>query len=948
MRRPAARRASPSRAGVRRVQRDNRCRGPDRRRGNRTSRDSAVIGAPRGPFCMMGVCFDCLVEIDGLPNRQACMTRRSATAWTCAASAARHEVQRMTQLSIVVVIGAGPAGHGRRDREPRGRPVRRPCSTSSPRPRRPDLPGDRDGRRRAAWRSSAPDYAEGRELAAGFRASGAGYLPGAVGLEHRHATLGIDYSSQAALAPAARPARSSSATGAHRAADADARLDPAGRHHGRRAADPAEGPGVVGRGCRPGRLRSAALADRRADDRRRLRRRGRSSRPCRGAARGRRRRTCCGAARRWRTSPRALAMMREVKRAGVPIHRDATELRRSRATSSARSAVSFTRRRAAGIASRRRAVALHQGVVPNQQITRLLRCDHRWNASQRCFRAGARRLGETSVAECLRRRRRRRHRRCRGRRRCRAGWRRLRIAAAGKAADDGVAALQAPTARGTLSSPRRCSRRSTRPSPRGPGTGRRHVVCRCEEVTAGAVREAVDLGAPGSEPGQIRSCAAAWAPARAGCAASPSPRSSPRARGEPPAGGRLLPHPAAAEAAAAGRARRLRRQRERTGRDGTVTRHAARRPTCVVVGGGIHGCSAALHAALRGLSVIVLEKDTVAPPCLGRECRRRAAARPASMPRSRSRSVRCRSGTGIEDLLDDDCGFQTRAADQGGRDRGRAGDADGARRRGPLAGLRARSHPRPGAAARACCRPLRRIASAASPASTTASPCPTARPSPSSARRSRSACASAKNAAAQSRRRADGDFGSHRRSRRLHARATCSTAPAPGPGAVGGQLGEQAPVEAIAPMMIVTAACRVSAMRWSVPPGGRCPSSRCRTAPSSSAAAGAAAPIRETNVVRDPVFGELRLTAKTAIAVFPIMALDHHRRSWSGIEGRMPDDIPVIGAVADGGKRLSTPSAFPPMASRWGRASARSWPNSSPPARPTRRSQPFCIGRFRR
>lgn len=31
-----------------------------------------VSGAPRGPFCMMGACYDCLVEIDGI-TRQACM-----------------------------------------------------------------------------------------------------------------------------------------------------------------------------------------------------------------------------------------------------------------------------------------------------------------------------------------------------------------------------------------------------------------------------------------------------------------------------------------------------------------------------------------------------------------------------------------------------------------------------------------------------------------------------------------------------------------------------------------------------------------------------------------------------------------------------------------------------------------------------------------------------------
>ena len=38
-----------------------------------TTRHTPVSGAPRGPFCMMGVCFDCLMEIDGEPNRQACM-----------------------------------------------------------------------------------------------------------------------------------------------------------------------------------------------------------------------------------------------------------------------------------------------------------------------------------------------------------------------------------------------------------------------------------------------------------------------------------------------------------------------------------------------------------------------------------------------------------------------------------------------------------------------------------------------------------------------------------------------------------------------------------------------------------------------------------------------------------------------------------------------------------
>ncbi|MDB5980489.1 MAG: NAD(FAD)-dependent dehydrogenase [Pseudomonas sp.] len=37
-------------------------------------RETPVSNAPRAPFCMMGACFECLVEIDGVPNQQACMT----------------------------------------------------------------------------------------------------------------------------------------------------------------------------------------------------------------------------------------------------------------------------------------------------------------------------------------------------------------------------------------------------------------------------------------------------------------------------------------------------------------------------------------------------------------------------------------------------------------------------------------------------------------------------------------------------------------------------------------------------------------------------------------------------------------------------------------------------------------------------------------------------------
>jgi D-hydroxyproline dehydrogenase subunit gamma len=37
-------------------------------------RTTPVTEAPRAPYCMMGVCFECLVEVDGKPSRQACLT----------------------------------------------------------------------------------------------------------------------------------------------------------------------------------------------------------------------------------------------------------------------------------------------------------------------------------------------------------------------------------------------------------------------------------------------------------------------------------------------------------------------------------------------------------------------------------------------------------------------------------------------------------------------------------------------------------------------------------------------------------------------------------------------------------------------------------------------------------------------------------------------------------
>lgn len=49
--------------------------------GIRSWRTTRGAGRPRGLFCGIGVCFDCLVVVDGRPNERACLVpaRQGAT-----------------------------------------------------------------------------------------------------------------------------------------------------------------------------------------------------------------------------------------------------------------------------------------------------------------------------------------------------------------------------------------------------------------------------------------------------------------------------------------------------------------------------------------------------------------------------------------------------------------------------------------------------------------------------------------------------------------------------------------------------------------------------------------------------------------------------------------------------------------------------------------------------
>jgi len=115
----------------------------------------------------------------------------------------------------------------------------------------------------------------------------------------------------------------------------------------------------------------------------------------------------------------------------------------------------------------------------------------------------------------------------------------------------------------------------------------------------------------------------------------------------------------------------------------------ARTTDVVVIGGGLHGCSTALHLALRGLKPILVEKDYAGRHASGVNAGgvRQLARHLAEIPLSIASMALWEK---IEELVGDDCGFESH------------GTVLVAESEDELAGFRARVHsapPRPSASA---------------------------------------------------------------------------------------------------------------------------------------------------------------------------------------------------------------------------------------------------------
>lgn len=491
-------------------------------------RDSPVSGEPRAPYCMMGACFECLAEIDGVPNRQSCMVPVRAGMHVHSAGEVREgrcisnadgEASKNgdTSTSVsdstssfttepvdVVVVGAGPAGMSAATRLAHlGHSVVMLDEQDAIGGQIYRAIGNSDAQRKEILGS---DYTAGEAIAQAFEQSGARYISHAtvwqVTRDHsvhylKNGKIGSFRTKRIVLACGALerplPIPGWTLPGVLSAGAAQILLKSAKQV-------PASAPVLVG--CGPllyllgWQYVQAGVPIRAIVD------------TTRHEDRWRAKRHLIAALRSWQFLSKGLHLLRTLRNAKVPFFEAADDLaieaRRGSDGAHRAAALTFSSK---GQTQRIEAevILLHQGVVPNTQFTQALRATHRWDDAQLCFTSQTDAWGETDVPGIF------------------VAGDGAGIGGALAAAQQGILAALAVAAQlGSINAKERDSQAFThraelervmrirpfldslyrpRDAYRIP-TGTT-IVCRCEEVTANDLRSFVELGCLG--PNQAKS-----------------------------------------------------------------------------------------------------------------------------------------------------------------------------------------------------------------------------------------------------------------------------------------------------------------------------------------------------------------------------------------------------------------------------------------------------------
>lgn len=315
----------------------------------------------------------------------------------------------------------------------------------------------------------------------------------------------------------------------------------------------------------------------------------------------------------------------------------------------------------------------------------------------------------------------------------------------------------------------------------------------------------------------------------------------------------------------------------------------------LVIGGGLHGCSAALHLAMRGASVTLIEKDYPGRHASGvnaggvRQLGRVQAEIPLSLA---SMELWHR----IEDLVDDDCGFESH-----GQVRLAESDADLEKCRERSATLQAAGFDHEEVIGEA---EMRELVPAAAPhvvgglvsrADGAALPLRTVLAFRNKAERLGARIVEGAGAAEIS--REGRDFTARLADGRRFSAPVLVNAAGAWAGAIAERFGEQVPLEVVAPMLMITER-RAPFLRPVVGATSRTLSFKQFSNGTVLIGGGylGKADAATNRTVLD--YAKLGENARTVEDLFPVMRDARIVRAWAGIEARMADGIPVIGPSA--------------------------------------------------